>query len=53
MGVTIGVAMDRAFDGTGDDLRVAVVAIGVYDQRRDQQWHVHHLPVHGWSPPEC
>ena len=47
--VPVGVAVDAALDHARDDLGVPVVALGVTDQRRDLQGHVHHQAVHGTS----
>ena len=38
--------MDRPFDRARDDLGVAVPAVGMAQQRRDHQRHVHHQAVH-------
>ena len=54
--VAVGVAVNAAFHHPGNDFSVAVVAVRVLDQRRDQQRHIHHqalhrgllLPVHYW-----
>ncbi len=40
------VAMDRPLDRLRDDLGRCVTLRPVPDQRRDQQGHVHHQPVH-------
>ena len=50
--VPVGVAVDAALDQARDDLGVAVIALGVTDQRRDLQGHVHHQAVHGASSRE-
>ena len=47
----VGVAMDgAAFHQAGYDFGIAVVAIRVPDQRRDQQRGVHHEALHGAAP---
>ena len=47
--LAVGVAVDVAFDAARDDLLLAVVALGVGQQRRDQQRLLHHRSVHGVS----
>ena len=44
MGVAVGIAMNRSFDGARHDFRIAVVLVGVADKRRDQQRPLHHQP---------
>jgi hypothetical protein len=39
--------MDIAFDAAGNDLLVAMVALGMGDQGGDQQLLLHHQSVHG------
>jgi hypothetical protein len=46
MRIAVRVAVDRTFDRARDDLSIAVVAIGVTEQRRDHQRHVHHQTLH-------
>ena len=46
VGVGVGIAMDRPLDRLRDDLDRAMTLRPVPDQRRDQQGHVHHQPVH-------
>ena len=43
----VGVAMDVAFDAARHDFLLAVVALGVGEQRGDQQRLLHHESVHG------
>src|SRR5206468_4563875 len=43
-------AMDIAFDAARDDLLLAVVALGMPEQRGDQQRLLHHLSVHSCLP---
>ena len=47
MGVAVRVAVDRSFDRARHDLGVAMAAIRVADERRDQQGAVHHQTEHG------
>ena len=53
VGVAIGVAMDRAFDGAGDDLGVAVVEGGMLDELRNQKRAVLHEAEHRASLLSC
>ena len=48
--LAVRIPVDRTLDGARDDFRVAVAAVGMRDDRRDEQRHVHHLGAHGWSP---
>jgi hypothetical protein len=45
----VGGPVDVALDPARDDFLLAVVAFGVLQQRRNQQWHLHHGPEHGVS----
>ncbi|MCY1501317.1 hypothetical protein D9M68_353840 [compost metagenome] len=45
--VAKGIAVNVAFDAARHDLLIAVVPLGMAQQRRDQQWLMHHQSVHG------
>jgi hypothetical protein len=49
MRITIRVAMDLAGCQAGDDFGIAVICIRVAQQRRNQERHLHHVAVHGFS----
>ena len=54
--VTESVAMDIALHPPGHDLRIAVMAVGMHDERGDQQLLLHHQAIHGIAPfvmPVC
>ncbi len=44
--VAVRIAMDIALHPARDDLRIAMVAVGEVDQRRDQQWLALHQTQH-------
>ena len=44
--ITVGLAMDVAFDAARDDLLIAVVTLRMGEERRDQQRLLHHVCVH-------
>ena len=47
VGVAVRVAVNRSFDRARHDFAVAMAAIRVPDERRDQQGTVHHQTEHG------
>ena len=51
VGIRIGVAMDRAFDGAGHDFRPPVIGGGIVDQRVDQKLLFLHQPEHRFILP--
>jgi hypothetical protein len=48
--VAVGIAVKGTFDAARDDLRVAVKAVRVTDQRRNHQRHLHHRAIHRLAP---
>ena len=53
VGVAVGVAVDRPFDGAGDDLGIAVVEGGMLDELRNQKRAVLHEAEHRASLLSC
>ena len=46
-------AVDRAFDGAGDDFALRVLRGGIIDDTMNQQWPILHQSKHGFIPPNA